>query len=531
MADRVHLPAYAERVPSEYMRLFNMVSMQTRCFIPPETEVYPELENYPYSLFSKSLAFTRFQLLAAMPLNPNGILMNLFDLNGNGIVHGEGFAGMLREAKPFLNRLRDSGVFALPPQGVRVLCREDASATLRTGGDACGGRESGIGGMDGSCTDGIGGTVRAGDAGNGIVAGAACRNGNGGATRADGSGGAARANSGDEAACAASGGITSGNGGANGSCGNNIGGGSLDDLCPREVLFAGLLPAFGIPFAYEGGTPPAGGAVAVSGQVLRSLRETEIRALFGENFVLVDGEALMTLIDMGLGALAGARRARWMRQNTGEFTYEQSAEWDGPQPRRASACLLFCDALRVEHEAGAQIEALSWFYNARRERVCPAQAVADGRVLIFPFGSFGSPTDIPAMLFNPMRRDLLQAALSARWGREARVSAREGERGGEQTAFPMLEGAANLIPYAYRQGAEWFLYLVNAANDPAENPVLRLPRPPAQVASADAGATSAIASWAFKGCEAPFEPCGGGRWRLRLSIPPMEAVLLQWTEA
>ncbi|MDR1061109.1 MAG: hypothetical protein LBL83_07855 [Clostridiales bacterium] len=516
MADRVHLPAYAERVPSEYMRLFNMVSMQTRCFIPPETEVYPELENYPYSLFSKSRAFTRFQMLAAMPLNPDGLLMNLFDLNGNGVVHGEGFAGMLRGAKPFLSRMRDSGVFALPPQGVRVLCREDASATLRVGN---------------SCADG--GGSDAGDNGNGAGSG-----GENGSAGSYGGGMAASAGAGGN-------GWSDGNGesaGSDGFGGANSGGAvsvagaaasaSLDGLCPREVLFAGLLPAFGIPFAYEGGAPPAGGAVAVSGQALRGLGEAGARRLFEENFVLLDGEALATLIDMGLGALAGARRARWMRQNTGEFTFEQSAEWDGPQPRRASACLLFCDALRVEYEAGARVEALSWFYNAKRERVCPAQAVANGRALIFPFGSFGGPTDIPAMLLNPMRRDLLQEALAA--------------RGPAPVAFPMLEGAANLIPYAYRRGAEQFLYLVNAAGDPAEDPVLRLPAPPAGSARAGAASGSpgaageapapagaaarAIASWAPEGF-APFEPCGGGRWRLRLTIPPMEAVLLSWSDA
>ncbi|MDR1438913.1 MAG: hypothetical protein LBJ10_02530 [Clostridiales bacterium] len=519
MADRVHLPAYAERVPAEYMRLFNMVSMQTRCFIPAEAEVYPELENYPYSLFSKSRAFTRFQMLAAMPLNPSGLLMNLFDLNGNGIVHGEGFAGMLREAKPFLRRLRESGAFGLPPQGVRVLCREDSSATLRIVASAgAEGQSDGAGmppaaaprgGSDGSLVadarDGASGSpapARVGLWGSPPVAARDCLADAAEAPRmgADGIAEASRTCVGGaaEAPCIADGAAARERAGA---------GRSLDDLCPREVLFAGLLPAFGIPFAYERGLPPSGGAVAVSGQALRNLRAGEVRELFGGSFVLLDGEALETLIGMGLGALAGARGARWMRQNTGEFTYEQSAEWDGPQPRRASACLLFCDALRVEYEDGAKAEALSWFHNAKRERVCPAQTLVGGRVLIFPFGAFGGPADIPAMLLNPMRRDLLQAALAA--GTPA------------QGGFPQIHGAAGLIPYAYSRGAERFLYLVNASADPAESPVLRLPSGP------DGGTAAAIASWADLG-GAPLEPCGKGLWRLRLCIPPMEAVLLRW---
>lgn len=66
---RVHLPGYQENSPSNYLHGFNMVSMLTRAMLPSETEVYPELENFPFSLFSKSRRFTRFQLLSALPLD------------------------------------------------------------------------------------------------------------------------------------------------------------------------------------------------------------------------------------------------------------------------------------------------------------------------------------------------------------------------------------------------------------------------------------------------------------------------------
>ena len=45
--NRIHLPGYQESVPSTYLRNFNMVSMMNRAMIPAETEVYPELENFP----------------------------------------------------------------------------------------------------------------------------------------------------------------------------------------------------------------------------------------------------------------------------------------------------------------------------------------------------------------------------------------------------------------------------------------------------------------------------------------------------
>lgn len=106
---RIHLPAYQETAPGQYLLRFNMVSMHNRALLPPETEVYPELENYPYSLFAKSRAFTRFQLLSSLPLNLKGMTIDLFDLNGSGIVFSDGYQQMLRAVKPFFKRRQRHG--------------------------------------------------------------------------------------------------------------------------------------------------------------------------------------------------------------------------------------------------------------------------------------------------------------------------------------------------------------------------------------------------------------------------------------
>ena len=130
--DRVHLPGYQENSPSNYLHGFNMVSMLTRAMLPSETEVYPELENFPFSLFSKSRRFTRFQLLSALPLDLAGITIDLYDLNGNGIVWEDGYQQMLHRTKPYLNALTRSGVFKEERLGVRVLYSPCSSYTLHT---------------------------------------------------------------------------------------------------------------------------------------------------------------------------------------------------------------------------------------------------------------------------------------------------------------------------------------------------------------------------------------------------------------
>ena len=74
----------------------------------------------------------RDRLLSALVLNLAGITIDLYDLNGNGIVWEDGYQDMLRGVKPFLNRLTALGVFAGERRGVHVLCSPDSSYTLHT---------------------------------------------------------------------------------------------------------------------------------------------------------------------------------------------------------------------------------------------------------------------------------------------------------------------------------------------------------------------------------------------------------------
>ena len=218
---RIHLPAYQETAPGQYLLRFNMVSMHNRALLPPETEVYPELENYPYSLFAKSRAFTRFQLLSSLPLNLKGMTIDLFDLNGSGIVFSDGYQQMLREVKPFLSAVNAMGVFALPRRGVCIMTSEDSAYTLHT---------------------------------------------------------------------------------AHGT--------DMEELYPHEVYFAGLLNAMGIAYQYCTDPGVSGQVVAVSGQYFRNLTPEQITRLFARNTLLLSGDAVDTLCQMGLGPLDAAKQRR-----------------------------------------------------------------------------------------------------------------------------------------------------------------------------------------------------------------------------
>lgn len=370
--DRVHLPGYQELAPSAYLRGFNMVSMLTRALLPPETEIYPELENFPFSRFSKSRRFTRFQLLSALPLNLKGITIDLYDLNGNGIVWEEGYQDTLRDTKDYLNALTSSGVFRLPRLGVKVLINPRACYSLET-------------------AEGL----------------------------------------------------------------------AMEELYPHEVFFAGLLPAMGVPFAYCPADAPLKGQIAaLSGQVLRGLSRPQIEALFRDNFILLNGDAAFTLFQLGLGRLARMESARWLAQDSGACAYEQVTNgktYCGVPHARASAMISCSDLLEVSY--ADPVTEFSQFCNSFRARTAPGQVLA-GQVLIYPFGRFADPLDIPPMLLNNVRQAILQDALA-----QARP------------AFPLVVGEPYLEPYCFADRDRLFVYLVNAGSDPVA--AVRLAQAPA----------------------------------------------------
>lgn len=372
---RIHLPAYQELAPSQYLQAFHMVSLVNRALLSPETLVYPELENYPYSRFSKSRMFTRFQLLSSLALNLSGMTIDLFDLNGRGIIEKDGYQQMLSEVKPVLNAMNASGAFSKQRQGVCVLIDERASYTLQT---------------------------KVG-------------------TR-------------------------------------------MEELYPEEVFWAGLLPAMGIPMYLGTRTEDAQGVCAVSGQYFRTLSPEQTERLFAENFVLLNGDALETLVDLRLGHLAGVSDARWMQQNSGAYTFEQVTNgniYTGVPNARASCVISGSDALHVTYRPDADVAEYSAFYDSFRRRTAACETVVNNRVLVYPFGRFSGPQDIPPMLLNDVRQEILQDVLAA----------------SKRLHVPMMEENPYLVPYAFCEDETLYLYLVNGAMDAASGVSLRLCEP------------------------------------------------------
>jgi hypothetical protein len=177
----------------------------------------------------------------------------------------------------------------------------------------------------------------------------------------------------------------------------------MEELYPEEVFWAGLLPAMGVPMHI--GTKPedAQGVCAISGQYFRNLTTAQIETLFAENFVLLNGDAIDTLLSLGLGHLAGVQSASWMRQNSGAYTFEQVTNgriYTGVPNARASSVISGADALDIAYLPDVSTAEYSALYDSFRKRRSSCEVVVENRVLLYPFGHFGSPQEIPPMLLN-----------------------------------------------------------------------------------------------------------------------------------
>ena len=81
---RPHVKPYSESSPLLYHEAFAL-TLHTITLLPENSYVYPEIENFPYTRFSKSVTQTRLQITFSLTIGSEGVMLNLFDFMGNGV--------------------------------------------------------------------------------------------------------------------------------------------------------------------------------------------------------------------------------------------------------------------------------------------------------------------------------------------------------------------------------------------------------------------------------------------------------------
>ena len=297
---RPHLPAYNEVAPLQYGRYFEEYTRITAAFLGENAELYPELESYMYSPLVKSNAFTAFQIITSALIGSQGILLNLFDMMGNGINDSWHYAEMLAQIKPFVNQLLENRLPIDDLRGIKVLVDQDSSYYLQT------------------------------------------------------------------------------------KTGKNV-----EELLPHEKNWASLLGAFGfattiLPISKK--TSLKNEVVAISGQLLRNLSNSQINELVKNNFVLLDGECVQVLLDRNLGNLLHIEKAEWhpVRSNYQVFEQADGQIVDGVESPRITMLQQTGNYLKIDYQPQSAVNVWSFAYNALDEKLGNVMAVIDQHIVVLP---------------------------------------------------------------------------------------------------------------------------------------------------
>lgn len=129
---RPHLPAYNEVSPIQYGRDFESYSRMTAANLGPDAVLLPEQENAMWTPMVKSRNFIAFQTVTTALLGAQGIMLNLFDMMGNGVSPEWKYGEMLSEIKPFMNKLLEHRLRMPDLDGIKILVDQDSAYSIHT---------------------------------------------------------------------------------------------------------------------------------------------------------------------------------------------------------------------------------------------------------------------------------------------------------------------------------------------------------------------------------------------------------------
>lgn len=303
---RPHLPAYNEVSPIMYGRNFEKYSAITATYAGNQAELYPELENSMWTRQVKSNNFIAFQIITTALLGAKGILLNIFDMMGNGINENWGYSKMLSDIKPFVNKLSAERLDLETLSGVKVLVDQDSAFNTQT-----------------------------------------------------------------------------------------ITGKMVEELLPQDKQWASLLGAFGIasailPVNQQDISNLKNEIIAISGQILRGMDKDLIRTMFNQNKVLLDGDSVQVLIDLGLGKeLLHIVGFHWHQCKTGYQSFEQADghQVDNVLDPRITMLQHTGSYLSLAYEEDADVQVWSSAYNSIDEKLGNMMTIIDNNVIVLPIST------------------------------------------------------------------------------------------------------------------------------------------------
>ncbi len=215
-------------------------------------------------------------------------------------------------------------------------------------------------------------------------------------------------------------------------------------------LFA-YLEQIGVACSYSFNINMEGEAVAVSGQVLRNFMREQIIALFENNFVILTGDNVAVLKDMGLLHLIGAEDYEIFEEGKGRHSMEEDAtgsEIMGVDRLRATAQFFCGDYYNIRY-GNTEKTVYTNMINYNEEKVGEG-IVSVGNTLIFPYQNTHSDQNVPISLICPLRAHAVKTAL-------------ENNAVNRKELYFIRE--ENVCIYAFDKGDNVYMVCVNFAED------------------------------------------------------------------
>jgi len=139
------------------------------------------------------------------------------------------------------------------------------------------------------------------------------------------------------------------------------------DLRTNLFNVGGYVSAMGLSYRYSTEKRFSGETVFLFGDAVYIFTDDELRSLFADNFVVVDGGAVLLMKERGLLDLIGAKDALLYPAETGYQSYEQATgetEIFGVKGFRASCRVAAGDFVKIEYDENSCAKVLSYAHKA-----------------------------------------------------------------------------------------------------------------------------------------------------------------------
>ena len=127
---RPQMPMYREIELKRLPRCFAQ-PMLARNLLDKNVEIYPEIENSYYTVFSKSARMTFLQMAICILNGLDNLALNLFDMFGTPFSEGEEFIEMLSKKKKFFNTLKKLIPTGTCSEGIAIPLTKDSVLVRR----------------------------------------------------------------------------------------------------------------------------------------------------------------------------------------------------------------------------------------------------------------------------------------------------------------------------------------------------------------------------------------------------------------